>query len=60
MFELFQIGKDTPCEITPDGDNFKVRVIRNKHEKKIREELVQKAMEDANKCFEKMFKNLAK
>ncbi len=58
--KLFQIGKDTPCEITPDGDGFKVRIIRDEKEKRVREDLIQKAMDDANKRFGKMFKKLAK
>ncbi len=60
VLDLFQIGKDTPCEITPDGDGFKVRIIRDEREKRIREELIKNAMDDANKRFGKMFKNLAK
>ena len=60
VLDLFEIGKGTPCEITPDGDGFKIRIIRDEREKKIREDLVKNAMEDANKRFGKMFKNLAK
>lgn len=52
ILELFQIGKDTPCEITPDGDGFKIRIIRD--------DLIKDAMDDAHRRFGKMFKNLAK
>ena len=60
ILELFQIGKDTPCEITPEGDGFRIRIIRDEREKKVREALIKNAMEDANKRFGKMFGNLAK
>lgn len=60
ILDLFQIGKDTPCEITPDGDGFKIRIIRDEREKRVGEDLIEKGMADANKRFGKMFKNLAK
>jgi hypothetical protein len=60
VLELYQIGKDTPCEITPEGDGFRIRIIRDEREKKIREDLMKRAMDDANQRFGKMFRNLAK
>ena len=55
ILDLFKIDKETPLEILPEGDGFKIRIIRDKE----RERLLQEAMLDGDKKFSKMFKKLA-
>jgi hypothetical protein len=56
ILELFKIDKETPLEITPEPDGFKIRILRPDD----RAQLLKEATADADKKFSKMFKNLAK
>jgi hypothetical protein len=55
ILELFKIDKETPLEILPDGDGFKIRIIRDQE----REKRLQDAIADGDQRFSKMFRKLA-